>query len=220
MSDSTRTQHIDDDAELYALGVLDAHERAAVEAHIAGCTQCMQRVRDAEETAFALSAPIGSAPTPPALDARIEKAFSPRMPARAWMAIAAAFLIGLLPSVSLFFQSAQRADVQRTHDAATVAMVNSHFAHAQFSPVNGAALPPAKVIFARDGKWLYIVVSGDHQYDVEGLTPSGSHLLGTTVATSSSSELFVTQPPKVSAVLLLDNGVPVGRARVISSVSR
>jgi anti-sigma-K factor RskA len=43
-------RHIDELAELYALGSLEANERVAVERHIRGCTECADRVRAAEET--------------------------------------------------------------------------------------------------------------------------------------------------------------------------
>lgn len=43
-------RHIDELAELYALGSLESAERAAVERHIRGCTECADRIRAAEET--------------------------------------------------------------------------------------------------------------------------------------------------------------------------
>ncbi|HEX3457596.1 MAG TPA: hypothetical protein VHR97_06525 [Candidatus Baltobacteraceae bacterium] len=43
-------RHIGELAELYALGSLEAGERASVERHIIGCIECADRVRDAEET--------------------------------------------------------------------------------------------------------------------------------------------------------------------------
>ena len=42
--------HIDELAELYALGSLEAGERTAVERHIRGCIECADRIRTAEET--------------------------------------------------------------------------------------------------------------------------------------------------------------------------
>jgi len=43
-------RHIDELAELYALGSLEAGDRAAVERHIRDCAQCADRIRAAEET--------------------------------------------------------------------------------------------------------------------------------------------------------------------------
>ena len=43
--------HLDDDAELYALGLLDADRGAAIEAHLAACDDCRARVVAAEAAA-------------------------------------------------------------------------------------------------------------------------------------------------------------------------
>jgi len=220
MPDNAQAHHIDDEAELYALGALDADERAAVEAHIASCEMCLQRVRDAEETAFALSAQFGSTTPPAELDTRIAGAFSRNMPARPWLAIAAAFIIGLLPSIPLTYDRVHHDRLLRMHDQAVTAMVTSHFAHAQFTPVGGATLPPSKVIFARDGSWLYVVIAGAHRYTVEGVEPEGTKALGETSPTSSTSELFLERPPHVRSVMLVDNGTPIGSANVVVTNSR
>jgi anti-sigma factor RsiW len=44
------SRHIDEFAELYALGSLEAPERAAVERHVRACVPCANRIRAAEET--------------------------------------------------------------------------------------------------------------------------------------------------------------------------
>lgn len=44
------TRHIDELAELYALGSLDARDRAVVERHTRTCVDCANRIRNAEET--------------------------------------------------------------------------------------------------------------------------------------------------------------------------
>jgi hypothetical protein len=42
--------HIEELAELYALGSLDSREGAAVERHVRTCIECADRIRDAEAT--------------------------------------------------------------------------------------------------------------------------------------------------------------------------
>ncbi|HEY1654387.1 MAG TPA: hypothetical protein VGF86_04655 [Candidatus Tumulicola sp.] len=44
------SSHIDELAELYALGSLEAGERASVEWHVRSCVECANRIRSAEET--------------------------------------------------------------------------------------------------------------------------------------------------------------------------
>jgi anti-sigma-K factor RskA len=61
-----------DAAPAYALGALDADERAAFEVHLAGCAACAADVRAHAEVAAALAhAAAGGTPAPPALRARI-----------------------------------------------------------------------------------------------------------------------------------------------------
>src|SRR5271170_3638182 len=51
-------EHVGENAELYALGLLDTEERIALERHIAGCATCLGRVGAAEGTASSLAAPL------------------------------------------------------------------------------------------------------------------------------------------------------------------
>lgn len=44
------TRHIDERAELYALGSLDAAEGRVVERHVRTCLECANRIRAAEKT--------------------------------------------------------------------------------------------------------------------------------------------------------------------------
>jgi hypothetical protein len=168
-------EHIGESAELYAIGALDPAERDAVEVHIARCTQCLRRIGEAEETVLALER----------VNAIDRPAFVARPPARfarrsfAWLlplTAAAAFVLGIL---------IPRPAPQ--HDAATFAMIGSHFSHAQFAG-RGA---PAKVIYARNKSWYYVIVEGRHRYTLYGLAHGERVKLGETVASGKTSELFV-----------------------------
>jgi len=70
--------------------------------------------------------------------------------------------------------------------------IDSHFSHAQFSG-NG---PPAKVIYARDRSWYYVIVSGSRRFEVYGLRGTQATRLGTTVPRGETSELFVRKQPR------------------------
>ncbi|HEY2554778.1 MAG TPA: zf-HC2 domain-containing protein [Candidatus Cybelea sp.] len=180
--------HIGEAAELYALGALDEHEQAEVEAHVARCAACLRRVGEAEETLLALER--GSkAIDPPRSRANVLPMARPRTAFAWWMpaAIAAAFVLGLL---------LPRAVSQP--GAATLAMINSHFSHAQFSG-NG---PPAKVIYARDRSWYYVIVSGSRRFDVYGVRGTQATRLGTTAARGETSELFIQRPGAFARVEL------------------
>ena len=167
-------EHLGESAELYAIGALDPAECAAVDDHIARCTQCLRRVGEAEKTVLALER----------VNVVDHAAHADRAPLRfarrsvAWLlplTAAAAFILGLL-----FPRPAPH------NDTATLAMIGSHFSHAQFV----GAGPPAKVIYARDHSWYYVIVEGRHRYVVYGLARGALVKLGETVPSSKTSELF------------------------------
>ncbi|MGB8796311.1 MAG: zf-HC2 domain-containing protein [Candidatus Aquilonibacter sp.] len=197
--------HIGDLAELYALGELDASERAAVEAHIATCMQCLRHVGEAEETLLALERGDLAQPTPELLDRRTRFAAPPvRRYATLALAAAAGLVLGILTMLPAML---------RSHDQpALVAMVNSHFNHAQFVPVGKIAAPSAKVIYAHDRSWLFILVTGSERYDVYATGAAGAIRLGTLQSQGSTSSLYVAHAPAASEVELRDGSTVVERA--------
>lgn len=167
--------HIGEDAELYALSSLTEIERARIDAHVATCQPCLRRLGEAEEAVLALEPQTPSLPLPqrPAL----------RFPARqrgAWWtvpAVAAALIVGfLLPHPPGARPSPQ------------IAMLHSHFNHAQFA----GSGPLAKVLYARDRAWYYVIVEGAHAYTVVGVNGSSATALGRTTSHGETSDVFVT----------------------------
>ena len=185
--------HVDELAELYALGTLDAGERAQVAEHIAHCAACLRRVGEAEETVLALERVVQPV-TPYAGIATTQR----RRVALWWPAVAAAALIvGLL---------LPRPFAERQNPA-MLAMIHSHFSHAQFSGAPGA--PAAKVIYARDRSWLYVIVEGERRYGVYGVIGRQSVLLGTTQPRGTTSDLYsktVNTDQKFTRIELRDDG--------------
>lgn len=204
------TQHIDELAELYALGVLDEEERARVDAHALACDACASRLGEAESTIAFMEqrAPV----VPASLDRRMSAVFArPTGGFRISSAlVAAAFIVGLLPSF-WFWNSArttQAFDAQR--EQAVHAMVTSHFAHAQFTPLSPGA-PKAKLIYARTGDWVYAVAATGAALTLQAQTPGGSVGLGTLHATGNAGELFVAKAPHAQIFTLSENGREIER---------
>ena len=134
--------HIDGEAELYALGMLDDAERARVELHLTTCDACTALVGRAEEAVASL------------VDA------TQRVPVakRAWwpMAAAASFAVaaGALLAQNVMLHGAL------THDGMLLdTLVTAHFDHEQFSTPAGGPVD-AKAIFERHGRWYEILTSG------------------------------------------------------------
>lgn len=203
-------EHIDELAELYALGVLDDGERASVDAHVRSCELCAKRIGEAEAL---IADTIEDREPRSSLDVRIRQAFAPRARiAPRWGAlVAAAFIIGLLPG--LIFAALNRpAAPFADRDRAIAAMVNGHFLHAQFTALAPDA-PKAKVLYGRTAPWRYFVAQTHRAYTVEAENASGASALGTLHVSGDAGELFVAQSSARSFVLL-DGTRPVARVKL------
>ena len=195
--------HIDELAELYALGSLSAAERAAIDAHAATCVECLRKLGEAEEAILALEGQYAPVEPPATLNSRLR---FERSHARWWVAIAAAFVIGLLPSVWFASQRGGEANL------AAIAMLHSHFNHAQF--VGAANAPIAKVLYPRDKSWIYVMVEGSERYDVYAISGSVATKLGSITPQGSTSNLFVQNPGALDRVELRDGATVVESAQV------
>lgn len=188
--------HVGELAELYAAGALESHDRAIVERHIAQCPQCLRRTGEAEEAVLALERRF-KVPQDFLLGAK--PLMLGRSPNRLWpiLAVAAALIVGfLIPRP------------QSRQNPATLAMIQSHFSHAQFS----GSGPAAKVLYARDRSWYYVIVQGAHRYDVYGVREGRAELLGSTRPEGLTSELFGRPSRRFDAMDLRENGRTLERA--------
>lgn len=191
-------EHIGESAELYAIGALDPAERAEVDGHIAHCAQCLRRVGEAEETVLALER----------VNVVDHATHVERVPLRfarrsvAWLlplTAAAAFALGML-----FPRPAPQRDL------ATLAMIGSHFSHAQFV----GSGPPAKVIYARDHSWYYVIVASKARYTVVGVRNGSSIALGTTQPNGATSALFTRPHAAFGRLELRENGTVVNTVSI------
>jgi hypothetical protein len=128
---------------------------------------------------------------------------------RAWLAIAAAFVVGLLPSAYL---------ANREHEAAASksialnALVHSHFLHGPFAALVPGA-PHAKAIYARDGSWLYVVSDAPRALTV--VAEPGERVLGTLEVAGGAASLYAATSARVATVELRDGAVTVERAILV-----
>jgi hypothetical protein len=129
--------------------------------------------------------------------------------------VAAAFIIGLLPS--LWFWNGNRAtqafDADRQQ--AVQAMVNSHFLHAQFTALTSDA-PKAKLIYARTGNWVFAVAQTGRPLSLRAQSARGEVALGTLHVAGNAAELFVPQAPRTRSFALYDGNVQIERVTIPS----
>ena len=183
--------HLDDDAELYALGLTDRERDAEIEAHLAACDECRTRVVAAESAAASLAAALPPMP-----------AAAPR---RAWWTTAAT-AAAVVFATSTAFESAYvhnaSAQLART-DTALGAIASSHFGHTTLTAQPGVV---AKALYARDGAWMYVVAEN---------APRGAHVVLRSGAVSrdvgtldagAPATLFVRAPGRVGEITVVAVG--------------
>jgi anti-sigma factor RsiW len=204
--------HLDDDAELYALGLLDADRGAGIEAHLAACGECRTRVVAAEEAAAALAGALPPAPEPAfaGAPAAVEHAARVAAAARAWsaLAVAAALVFAAAAVIEGFVAHAASARLAMNDDA-LIALAGAHFNHVTLTGERGVV---AKALYARDGAWCYVVARG---------APRNAHVvLRSGAATRDAGPLeggdpataFVRAPGRVGEIDVVADGRTVARA--------
>jgi len=156
--------HVQDQAEAYALGTLDDAERAAVDTHVTMCDECTRLVGAAEETVASLMAAVPRLRPPASLGARLASSMeapaertrrSSFLNVRALAPLAAAAVLVFALGGTLVQNQQMRGDLAQ-EDAALTHVVHGHFLHVTMtSPPEDAV--SAKVLYARDGSWIYVL---------------------------------------------------------------
>ena len=183
--------HIDQEAELYALGMLDDEERARIDDHLAECEPCTVRVGAAEAAVAAL---VDST------QLRKPDRGTPWWP----VAVAAAFAV---TAMGLLGQNVVMRGALASDGAILATMVDSHFDHTQFQTPAGAELP-AKAIYERHGKWYEILTDGTPAWHVVFVRTDGSReQAGAEFARrGAASVVYVAQSLPVKSIDLEDAG--------------
>jgi anti-sigma-K factor RskA len=209
-----RGAHIEDIAGAYALGALDAPQRARVEEHAAACGACSRALGAAESAVASLvDASVTPYEPPERLGERIAASARATPPVRAVrrfgvsrrvLALAAALVLaaGIGGGVALERASGLARDARDGAVLATLA--NAHFEHVAFNPRSPRA-PVAKAIYARDGTWLYVIVdSGTCDCRVVARSAAGERDLGAPEPRGEVATLFVRGAARPTGLLVED----------------
>jgi hypothetical protein len=192
--------HLDEDAELYALALTEPECGAEIESHVAECAPCRVRVVAAEDAAAALA---GTLPAMPRAAAR-----------PGWMsglAVAAAIALAATAGYEGYTAHAAGSQLATTNVALNVIAASS-FGHTTLMSQPGVI---AKAMYARDGSWCYVVVNG---------APRGTHVLlrhGTqtidegALDAGTPSTLFIQHPGKSEGITLVANAATIAQGTPI-----
>jgi hypothetical protein len=217
-----QADHIGELAELYALGDLSVAERERVDRHARECLQCAQRLGEAEATLLQLiERDAASSVIPSGVE-------GPLRPSRfgsvghSWAtfaAIAAAFLIGLLPwGMQTLLRPSTPLGVTRTDDAnrqAMSAMLAGHFVHAPLLPLSADA-PAGKVIYAREGGWIYVIVAaGAVPLDIDVVSAGTRTRVASLEASAQTRAAFIRTPGAIQSVELLQGSAAIAQAKIV-----
>jgi hypothetical protein len=149
--------HIDQEAELYALGMLEDDERERIDEHLLTCEPCTALIGNAEATVAAL------------VDSTQNRRSQRRT---AWWPVAAAAAFAVAAAGLLAQNVVMHGALN--HDGTLLAtMVNSHFSHTQFQAPGGAEIP-AKAIYERHGMWYEILADGAPAWHVVFVRADGT----------------------------------------------
>ena len=204
--------YVEERADGYALGVLDEAERATLDTHVVGCAACSRALGEAEADVVGL---IPRKDPSPQLAHRIGATLAaPAARGFSWRpyAVAAAFALLLLGALVTTLGERNQQRLIALQSTAMTAMLHGHFVHAQFAPL-AAAAPLAKVVFAHEATWLYVIVEGDRRVRVVG--EPGNVSFGVTAPFGSASTLFVPSAPGVRNVLLFEGKSAIERATIL-----
>ena len=214
-------EHLGEDAELYALGGLDDLDRSRVERHVRTCDACARRVGEAESTILRLiedgASPDSSVRVGAAPQRSTSRPFIARPPG--WIvAVAAAFVLGLLPWGAVLIRDRDASDSVRPGLApapALAAMLTGHFAHVPFER-RAPHAPAAKAIYAPGGGWLYVIVApGPTALGVAVVVDGKRRTVASIAPGSQTRSAFIARAGRVERVDLLERGAPVASARLV-----
>lgn len=204
-------EHVNGEAELYALGVLGELEAARLERHVRSCDDCARRVGEAEETALRLIE-CGVRERATVLPSRrlLAGARTRTVEAVAAAAACAAVVTFVVTAYLLPIGPHARSSVERP---ALAAMLAGHFLHAPLV-ASAPGAPAAKVVYAREGGWLYVIAApGKDALDivVDRRSPPAASLAPSDAVRSR----FVSIAGRVKTVELVDRGATIAAAHLV-----
>ncbi|MDQ2679872.1 MAG: zf-HC2 domain-containing protein [Candidatus Eremiobacteraeota bacterium] len=220
-------EHIDDLAELYALGALDKTEMRDVEIHIEGCAACADRLIQAQESIAAIEVLQDRFDPPPALGARLQRSLDAGAPRaavyrstsmRGWpavaLALAAAVALFLVPFSLLMKQNTTMHSALSQDDTAFAQLLGSGFRGASFQ-ARPQDQVQAKVLYAPGGQWYYVIIMHPKPGTQVAYVHDGKmEMLGECAMRGHTGTLFMVVHHKMPELAILQSGEVIADAHL------
>ncbi|HEX3670684.1 MAG TPA: zf-HC2 domain-containing protein [Candidatus Cybelea sp.] len=215
-------EHVADVAELYALGALADDERAAVDAHLRDCVECARAIGSAEDEVARIAAAESQWSAPPALAHRIDGVLRQQplrlrtraraaTPAWQFAAIAAALVIGLLPSAYLWSENRSMHDAMLAQSAAVERLAAAPHRTTAFRG-NGEQIGAA-VMYPSDGSWYVVLVrDATKAMQVAWMHDGERTMLGSAVPRGGLAMLYLPKSHPMGQLALMDGDRIVAEA--------
>jgi Putative zinc-finger len=207
------TGHISDEAALYALGSLSDDERAAIDAHVQTCSSCAALLGTAEQDVALVASMEPQHDAPTLLAGRIARALD-RKTTRQWQplaALAAAFVIGLLPSAYFWQQNQSLHATMSAQTAAIQRVASAPHRMAHFRGMNDRG--SASVMYAPDGSWYVVLVRDvSKSLQVAWMHDGEKTTLGTAQAHDGVAMLYLPRSHRMDQLALMDGARTVAIA--------
>lgn len=213
--------HVADFAELYALGALTDNERAAIEAHLRECPSCARLVASAERDVALVASMEERRGAPSDLGIRIDAILKTdtipvlaRSNRSSWplpAVLAAALIVGFLPSAYLWSQNRAMHVAMATQTAAMERLASTAHRTVRFhsAPVG----LPAQVVYGPDGSWYLVIVRGASRALAVAWMHDGERtMLGNVEPHGDLAMLYLPQSHRMDRLALMDGDRIVAEA--------
>jgi len=206
--------HIGDDAALYALGVLDEERVRSIDAHVATCEPCARALGEAEGGVAGM---VAAGPQY-AMPAEIVALREPRARRPAWrpalaLAVAAALVVGILPSAYFWEREATLHRAMMTDAAAMDRLASSPHRTVAFVGMEPGA--SAHVMYGPDGSWYVVLVRGaSRALRLVWMHDGGRTPLGTAEPYGNVALLYLPKSHRMDRLALMDGERMVAEAQL------
>ncbi|HET7814141.1 MAG TPA: zf-HC2 domain-containing protein [Candidatus Baltobacteraceae bacterium] len=207
--------HIGENAELYAIGALDAADAREVETHVRTCEPCAQLLAEANEAVAAIEAGRGSVAPPSQLGRRLHESTRSHAAQHRWifgLATAAALAIALVPTWVAVDRSRQIAAMNADEQAlARIARAPS----VQRAAFMSGGRSMGNVLYGKRGDWYYVVIMHPSpQMRVAYVHDGRREMLGKVVVHGASGTLYLPIDHRMNELALMDGDAVVADAHL------